>query len=145
MAYVLTEKLKGLKPVIRNWDREVYGGMDAKIENLISEISVLDLQAELVGLSEGEVIRRKSLFSEMWHLKISKASLTAQRSRSRWLKEGDTNSRYFHACIKSRAKQNSIIALRTEGGGLRRPLILDKLLCRFFAIISTPIFGCVQI
>ncbi|MCI35774.1 RNA-directed DNA polymerase (Reverse transcriptase) [Trifolium medium] len=59
-------------------------------------------------LSDYEVERRKLLFAELWHLKKSKESLTIQRSRAKWLQEGDANSRYLHACIKSRRKRNAI-------------------------------------
>jgi hypothetical protein len=72
VAYVLKEKLKGLKATVKVWHRETYGRGDEKIEKLISDICVLDLKGEVVGLSEAEVKCRKSLFEEMWHLKKSK-------------------------------------------------------------------------
>ncbi|MCH90117.1 transposon TX1 putative 149 kDa protein, partial [Trifolium medium] len=132
MAYVLKEKLKGLKTVIKEWNRQSYGAVDAKIEKLISEISMLDVKAELVGLSEEEVGRRKAVFSEMWHLKLSKESMVVQRSRTRWLREGDANSSYFHACIKSRRKQNTITALQTADGWSETPEAIRQAVVTYF-------------
>ncbi|MCH88314.1 transposon TX1 putative protein, partial [Trifolium medium] len=126
------EKLKGLKATIKSWHRETYGVLDDKILKLISEISVLDIKGELTGLSEHETGRRKQLFSGMWHLKRSKESSIVQRSRARWLKEGDTNSSFFHACVKSRRNRNSILALRTKQGWIESPIDIRRAVVSFF-------------
>jgi hypothetical protein len=39
-----------------------------------------------------------------------------QRSRSKWLKEGDINNKYFHSCVKARGRVNKISTLLTENG-----------------------------
>ncbi|MCI56490.1 RNA-directed DNA polymerase (Reverse transcriptase), partial [Trifolium medium] len=57
----------------------------------------------------------------MWHLRKSKESMIVQRSRAKWLREGDVNSSYFHACINSRRNQNAIRALQTENGWAETP------------------------
>ncbi|MCI27569.1 transposon TX1 putative protein, partial [Trifolium medium] len=132
MAYVLKEKLKGLKATIKTWHRETYGALDDKIMKLIAEISVLDIKGELTGLSEDETGRRKHLFSEMWHLKRSKESSIVQRSRARWLKEGDSNSSFFHACVKSRRNRNAILALQTEQGWIESPVDVRRAVVSFF-------------
>ncbi|WJX46635.1 beta-amyrin 28-monooxygenase [Trifolium repens] len=44
-----------------------------------------------------------------------------QRSRSKWLKEGDLNSKFFHNCIKSRLRRNMLVALRTQHGWVEGP------------------------
>jgi hypothetical protein len=36
-------------------------------------------------------------------------------------KDGDANSRYFHACIKARKRNNNILALRTPNGWVEGP------------------------
>lgn len=36
------------------------------------------------------------------------------RSKSKWLKEGDSNSSSFHAYFKSKSKKNVIIALNVR-------------------------------
>ncbi|XP_071933079.1 uncharacterized protein [Coffea arabica] len=40
----------------------------------------------------------------------------AQKARSIWLKEGDKNRAYFHACVKTRRKRNKITSLQKENG-----------------------------
>ena len=61
------------------------------------------------------MVTRKRLFKDFWRLSKSKESLIAQRSRSKWMREGDTNSKYFHMCVKSRTSWNSIKALKVDG------------------------------
>lgn len=39
-----------------------------------------------------------------------------QKSRVMWLKEGDVNTGFFHACIKSKRRMNVILALKVENG-----------------------------
>ncbi|MCH88690.1 cysteine-rich receptor-like protein kinase [Trifolium medium] len=41
-----------------------------------------------------------------------KESQLFQRSKSRWLREGDANTNYFHASVKSRGRKNAILALK---------------------------------
>ncbi|XP_019447350.1 PREDICTED: uncharacterized protein LOC109350582 [Lupinus angustifolius] len=44
-----------------------------------------------------------------------KGSLLLQKSRNMWLKEGDANTSYFHACINNRRKRNQIQGVWIEG------------------------------
>lgn len=113
-AFVLKEKLKNLKVELVRWNREVFGHLDTKIAGLGDEIRLLDLKAEASGIDETEFCIRKSLLNELWEKTIMKESLLVQKSRSRWLKEGDENSGFFHACINSRRRVNHIQALQNN-------------------------------
>jgi hypothetical protein len=132
MGFVLKEKLKGLKVVIKAWNKEVYGAIDSKISRLIVDIQDLDVKGELVLLSEAEVLNRKKLFSDLWHLLKSKDSMIVQRSRARWLKEGDDNTRYFHKCLKARGSCNTIRALHVGGVWVDASMLLRQATVDFF-------------
>jgi hypothetical protein len=100
----------------------------------VEEISVLDVRSESRGLSSEEVCRRKQLFEELWHLKISKVSQITQRSRQNWLREGDSNTRFFHACIKSRLKKNHISALRIDDDWIDTPSSIRQAAVDYFKL-----------
>ncbi|MCI04221.1 transposon TX1 putative protein, partial [Trifolium medium] len=120
-GYVLKEKLKLLKGTSRLWNREVYGNVDHKIEKVTGEIEVLELKCENVGLDEADLLERKEKFDYLWMLLKSKESMEFQKSRSRWLREGDANTGFFHACVKSRKRSNSIVALKKGRSWLSNP------------------------
>lgn len=45
-------------------------------------------------------------------------SIAKQKSRVSWLKLGDTNAAYFHACLKNKQVQNQIRRLKTKNGNI---------------------------
>jgi hypothetical protein len=110
-----------LKGALRKWNKELYGCVETKIEVLTEEIEEFDLKDEREGLSEDELILRKDKFKQLWLLMKSKDSLEFQKSRSRWLQEGDANTGFFHACVKSRKRSNTIVALRKGLDWISKP------------------------
>jgi hypothetical protein len=88
--------------------------MEDNIQNLISCIREKDIRGEQGLLNTSEVEERKKLFGDLWRLLKSKDVLAVQRSRAKWLKEGDTNSKYFHGCLKARERRNAITCLKVR-------------------------------
>jgi hypothetical protein len=139
MGFILKEKLKGLKSCLRAWNKEVYGVVDSKIERLVEDINELDVKGELVPLTVAEVENRKCSFGELWHLLKSKESVLLQRSRARWLREGDQNSAYFHARVKSRGNRNFLNALKVDGRWVESPVqIRQAVVAHFTNVFSSP-------
>jgi hypothetical protein len=134
MGFVLKEKLKDLKSTLRSWHKHEYGRLDARVEELIVEINDLDVRGELVGLTSAELERRKEHFATLWKLLRSKEVTLAQRSRSRWLKDGDANTKYFHNSIKARSKLNQISALRVNGEWVDSPNLVKEAVSSFFVL-----------
>ncbi|CAJ2644334.1 unnamed protein product [Trifolium pratense] len=140
IGFVLKEELKGLKFVLREWNNLEYGGMEARIGGLVMEIQDLDSKGETMGLSRQEVSSRKEKFGELWKFLKSKEALIFQISRSKWLKEGDCNTKFFHGCIKARSKLNSISAIRVDDVWLESPDQIKAVVSSFFAnhVSDTP-------
>jgi hypothetical protein len=132
MGFVLKERLKGLKMAIKEWNVATYKRSENEKQKLIDDILALDIKSETVGLVNEEVVRRKILFDELWLVLKSVDAMIFQRSRSKWLKEGDTNSRYFHGCIKSRSRKNNLVALRTSSGWVEGPIQVREEVVTYF-------------
>lgn len=76
--------------------------------NLLNkQIHDLDLKNEHTGLSTDEVVERRERICELWQNLKSKESMLAQKSRVKWLREGDANSAFYHRCINARRSGNT--------------------------------------
>ncbi|KAK2446576.1 hypothetical protein QL285_017365 [Trifolium repens] len=93
----------------------------------------MDVRGELMPLSVEEVSLRKRWFEVLWHLLKGKESVLMQRSRSKWLTEGDYNTKFFHACIKSRGSRNYLNALKVDNSWLESPTEIRQAVVSYFA------------
>jgi hypothetical protein len=132
MAFVLKEKLKALKLCLKEWHSKEYGNVDCNISKRVEEIRDLDVRGESMGLSTHEVSRRKELFVDFWKLQKIKEASIFQRSRSKWLNQGDANTKFFHGSVVSRAKKNSIMALKVGDIWLDKPAQIKEAVVEFF-------------
>jgi hypothetical protein len=78
-------------------------------------LSALDLKGEEAALSEAELEELHGVTADIHSLARRQASINWQQSRSRWLKEGDANSRYFHSMLASRRRGNTISLVQVDG------------------------------
>jgi hypothetical protein len=101
----LKEKLKRLKVELKKWNSSVFGDVQERRKVLVSKMNELDLIAESAGLSLEEAGMRQCLLADFWKIRKFHESILSQKSRSRWLKEGDSNSKYFHAIVNWKRKK----------------------------------------
>lgn len=60
-------------------------------------------------------MKRREVTTSFWKETRCKEALLAQKSRTRWIKEGDINSKYFHYLMKYRRRRCSVVILRDNG------------------------------
>ena len=58
-GFILTEKLKALKPILRSWDKEVFGQIDSKKQNAWNLLDFRDKEESVRSLSLEEEEARK--------------------------------------------------------------------------------------
>lgn len=132
-AYVLKEKLKCLKLKLKQWNRDVYGDLLTRRKEIVDKLNVLEKKAEESTLEEEEIKQRKECGIEFWQCARRIESLAHQKSRINWVKEGDANTKYFHAMINYRRKKNSLPGLQVDGVWMEDPNSVKEAVKCFFA------------
>lgn len=101
-AHVLKEKLKLLKAFLRTWNKEVFGDVRKQKRAIIEDLAKLDKKKEEEGLTEEECLKGKELMGDLWKVSRQNESILYQKARVQWLKEGDRNTKFFHAYVNWR-------------------------------------------
>ncbi|KAL9690786.1 hypothetical protein QQ045_011196 [Rhodiola kirilowii] len=93
------------------WNRITFGNVATKLKEARTEFEKLDIVQEQRDLSPEEQMRKAALQSRIWNLEAQDERMWRQKSRVKWLKEGDQNTSYFHRMATWRTKKNNIESL----------------------------------
>ncbi|GKV50261.1 hypothetical protein SLEP1_g56973 [Rubroshorea leprosula] len=126
------QKLKLLKGILKGWNKEIFGNIEAQYEQAVKKIEQVDMQNEIADLENAEIVKRQEGFSEVWDILRKKELIWKQKSRSKWVSEGDANTRFFHRVAKGRRAQNNIAGLMCEGAWIEDPDLVKNEVYRYF-------------
>ena len=93
-VHVLKNKIKALKQKIKVWNKDHFGDTLSRFKRIEEELNKLEEESADRPLDDNERILKKKLQQKVWEAAQTHESLLRQKARSRWIKEGDCNSRY---------------------------------------------------
>lgn len=114
-GYVLQHKLKNLKTKIKEWKGYSMRGSGEAVKVLEADLQNVMSRLEVEGPSNELRIQRIEILGALWDNFRREESIWRQKSRLRWLKEGDKNTSFFHSICRARQSRKSINSLVVYG------------------------------
>jgi mannosylglycoprotein endo-beta-mannosidase len=110
----LNELLRNTASHLQAWSQRAVGNVKLKIAIANLVIHKLDIALDRRALSLEERWLRRTLKLLLLSLCSLERTIARQRSRMRWLRDGDANSRLFHSVANGRKARNFIPAVRVD-------------------------------
>lgn len=101
----------------------------------------MDILEESQNLTLNQLEKRKLLKKQLQKVAAEEEILWKTRARQRWLKEGDGNTKFFHAMANGRRRENSIFAVEDVGRTIYREEEKREYFYNKFKEIYTPDTG----
>ena len=114
-SYILAKKLIALKSDLKQWNEPDFGNISAKKQQLWSKLNALDVKEDNQPLIEEEKLVKTTLCIELEKASLLEEISWRQKSRVLYLKEGDSNTRFFHRMANSNRRNNCIENLMIDG------------------------------
>ncbi|XP_026439702.1 uncharacterized protein LOC113338510 [Papaver somniferum] len=114
--FVFMQKMKIMKLKIKEWNWAVFGDIRVKLakagEEVLEATLISDKSLNNITLLNNLVVTRgkQEILTQQYQ------SILQQKSREKWLKDGATNTIFFHTSIKIRQNVNAITELEDDNG-----------------------------
>ncbi|KAK3220120.1 hypothetical protein Dsin_014090 [Dipteronia sinensis] len=110
----LSSKIKAAKLMMKRWYQS-YKKNSFSVDKCEKMLGEIEKRAEVEGWSCRLRNSRLQLLSKGWRSLRKEEQTWRQKSRVRWLKEGDKNTKFFHLLANDRKRRNFIKDITVEG------------------------------
>ena len=114
--YRFQQRLKNLKQSLKIWNKHTFGDIFASQQHLANRMSEIQRQIRTQGLTSELKEEEQDITQQLAARKKQEEILWKQKSRIRWLKEGDRNTKFFHRTTIQRQHTNRITSLTSANG-----------------------------
>ncbi|KAM1369989.1 hypothetical protein ACFX15_039762 [Malus domestica] len=110
--FILQAKLKLLKPILKSWNLNVFGNVNAKVDAARASLEAKQLEISTRGFSEDRYAVEIQAHSCLSQALIVQEKFWSDKARIRWLRDVDRNTKCIHNLAKTRRAKNFISSLR---------------------------------
>lgn len=108
-------KLKALKPLFKKLNKEKFSYITQKVE--VTKQQLRSIEEQLAQqYTDALMIEEKETAQDLEKWSSIEESVMRRKSRIRWIKWGDVNTKYFTAVIKEKIVRKQIVELNTLTG-----------------------------
>ncbi|KAH7677295.1 RNA-directed DNA polymerase protein [Dioscorea alata] len=133
-AFILSKKLSHLRGHLRHWAKFSFGSIKLKKLALLNDLEELDIASEIRSLVPTEVSRQRILWKQLEVIRKQEEIYWRQRSRLQWTRDGDENTKFFHAVANGRKNRNFISRLTQDGVTFTDPKDLGNIFVNRFQL-----------
>ncbi|XP_019433565.1 PREDICTED: uncharacterized protein LOC109340346 [Lupinus angustifolius] len=141
-SFVFKEKLKKLKVALKRWNKHHFGMLDRKIEDQVEVINYVDAKGSSSIILDEDINLSREATTELWRLSRQNDNLLLQKSRQRWIRDGDSNSKFFHLSINKNQKFKKFTGLSIEGEWIEDPTRVKNYISSSFEAKFEECTGC---
>ncbi|CAA7034519.1 unnamed protein product [Microthlaspi erraticum] len=113
--FSLYQRLRAAKICCKGLNRSSFSNIQARSKEAFDKLELI--QRNLLTEPPHELFKQEAAARESWlRFSLAEESFLKKKSRVRWLKEGDSNSGFFHRSVKANLSRNAIHHLRDSNG-----------------------------
>ncbi|XP_057870796.2 uncharacterized protein LOC131077334 [Cryptomeria japonica] len=115
-SFCFVKRMKFLKEKIKRWNRECFKNIFE--EKIQIEEALLQINSDTIlrGMTNDTFRREKALKEELAKVLLREEIFWRDKSKELWIKEGDANTKFFHASVKTKRGKNRIDTVMDQNG-----------------------------
>lgn len=114
--HTLQLKLKEMKTKIKKWNKEEFGNILEEKQRLEKAMEDIQQRIILEGRDDEKSEEEGRLISQLKERRKQEEILWRQKSRIKWLMEGERNTKFFHQAMIQHRHKNRIFSIKNAEG-----------------------------